>query len=63
MFVYQADDDTNTPAADARAFAAKHRGKVTLERRPTGGYGGAYTKGRGPAMDFLAAKLLAAGGR
>ncbi len=59
VYIYQASDDTNVPAADASAFAAKHADKVKLELVPTGGHGGAYTDGRPKAFDFLATRFNA----
>ncbi len=59
VFVYQCEDDDNTPADDAKAFAARHGPKVTLQLAAAGGHVGAFTSGTTSGFDFLARQFRA----
>jgi hypothetical protein len=59
VWIYQARDDDNVPAAQSEAFAKKHGAKVTLRLADRGGHGGAYTDGLPQAAAFLGDTLRA----
>jgi hypothetical protein len=57
VFVYHCQDDDNTPASEAQAFASRNRGNVTLKMGREGGHVGAYYNGLPEIEEWLASEF------